>query len=229
MLAYDAEFFEIEEEAPGELTPGEDRRHHWLAVRVRLKRTGRDIRTFWTVVNHWPSDFRSARARVRGPAALVSKMLAEFLARRVATGYPAALLLGDFNCEPFDSPMTGDLLSGERLVSVREHQCALNPRTNLLYLYNLMWRKLGEAIPVEQLLEGAVPHRPPGTYVELTQGSAQAAVWRCWDHILVNRHLISGGPASVIEDSVVVSPTHMGASDHCAVGAVFVYNVAKQT
>jgi hypothetical protein len=228
-LGYDTRVFEIEEQAAGELTPGEDHRYHWLAVRVRLRLAGPDVRTFWTVINHWPSDFGSGATRGSWPRAMVSKMLSEFMARRLAKGYPAVLMMGDFNCEPFDAPMTGELLSGERIVSVREQRRVLNPRTGLLHLYNPMWRALGESIPVEQLLTGTVPHRPPGTYVSLTAKGAAAAVWRCWDHVLVNRELLMGDPAAIIEDSLVISPTRPGASDHCAVGVKFIYNVRGRT
>lgn len=151
-LGYNTDIFDIEEHSPGELTPGEDHRYHWLAVRMRLRAAGPEVKTFWTVVNHWPSDFGSGATRGAWPRAIVSKMLSEFMARRLAKGYPAVMMMGDFNCEPFDAAMSGDLLSGERLVSVREHQRVLNPRTELLHLYNLMWRILGESLPIERRL-----------------------------------------------------------------------------
>jgi hypothetical protein len=120
--------------------------------------------------------------------------------------------------------MTGDLFAGERLVTVREHDRARNPRARLPYFYNLMWRILGEALAVEDRLRGMVAVRPPGTYVDLSPGSIQRREWRCWDHILVNRDMIEGNPGSVLEGTLVVSPTPPGDSDHCAVGVRFEYS-----
>src|SRR5207302_1636781 len=108
--------------------------------------------------------YGSGATRGAWPRILVSKMLAEFVGRRLEKGYPALLMMGDFNCEPYDAPMTGELISGERLVCVREHSRALNKRSRLLHLYNLMWGVLGEQAPVERHLTGIVPTRPPGTY-----------------------------------------------------------------
>jgi len=227
-LAYNSDVFAVEETAPPELTPGEDHRYHWLAVRLRLRKMGPAAGTFWAVVNHWPSDFRSGPTRGAWPRSLVGKVLAEFMEARALSAAPAVLLMGDFNCEPFDAPLTGGLVSGTRLVSVREHARAMNERTTLPYFYNPMWRVLGEGIALERRIRGReVPPRPPGTYTRALDRDSPSAEWRCLDQILVNRGLMDAGPASLVEESVVISPTDPGASDHCVVGARFTYEARR--
>jgi hypothetical protein len=227
-LAYNRDVFAVERQADGELTPGEDQRFHWLAAQVRLRQAGRDFRTFWTVVNHWPSDMKSGPTRGAWPRALASKMLAEFLLRDAANAAPAVLMMGDFNCEPFDAPMTGDLLSGERIVAVREHARVRNPRTRLPYFYNPMWRLLGEAQSLQRATAGTPAVRPPGTHTGGGAPGGASSEWRSLDQILVNRWLMEpsvAALAALVEDSIAVSPTDVGASDHCAIGAAFRYTV----
>jgi hypothetical protein len=221
-LGYDAEVFSLERQAEAEMTPGERGRYHWLAAHVRLRKAGANFPTFWVVVNHWPSDYGRGLFRGIWPRTLTARCLAEFLENIAFNHSMAALLMGDFNCEPFDPPLTGSLLSGTRIMSVREHQRALNPRAQLPYFYNLMWRSLGEIHPLENRTLGG-SGRPPGTYTgdNAVQDSAE---WRCYDQFLVNARLMMDGPATVLENSLVISQVDPSASDHCAIGVKFAYN-----
>jgi hypothetical protein len=224
LLGYNTDLFEVVHETPAELTVEEDHRYHWFAVLLRLRKAGRAFARFWAVVNHWPADFGRGATRSTWPRMLVSQALGEFYmntARDVAGGM---LLIGDFNCEPFEPPLTGQFALGERIIGVREHNRVLNRRTRRPYFYNPMWRWLGEHTAIEYKTPTAGT-RPPGTHTTRDERTRLSACWRCIDQILVSERLLVGGPARLLEDSIVITPDDPVASDHCAVGARFEYTV----
>ena len=228
MLGYDTAVFDAVSVAPPEATVQEDQRYHWLAAHMRLRKTGSANKTFWAVVNHWPSDFNRGEVRSTWPRMLVSRAVGEFFTHAASIDAEAMLLMGDFNCEPFDPPLTGSLDSGPRVVAGAQHARALNDKNKLPYFYNPMWRILGEenAHDPSQLIS---PLRPPGTYTSGEGSSKPSACWRCIDQILVNKRLMVGGPARLLEESLVISRTALSGSDHCAIGAKFEYEAVATT
>src|SRR6185437_4469036 len=70
--------------------------------------------------------------------------LGDFFVREASRVSDAMLLMGDFNCEPFDPALVGESTGWkDRMVCVRERWLPLRPRSTLTYFYNPMWRFLG--------------------------------------------------------------------------------------
>jgi len=204
-------------------------RYHWLAAELQLRRgSGRSL---WAVMNHWASDFRRGAATANVSRLESAQKVGEFYSNDACQTTAAMLLMGDFNCEPYEDPLTGASGTGRlRLKGVREHDWATNEGNNLPYFYNPMWNHLGEPIPLERTIAPGYNRysRPAGTYCKDRDRSRQQFGWVTWDQYLVNKRLITGGPARLVEGSIRLAraPNHPSGvvSDHCAVGAQFEYD-----
>jgi len=181
----------------------------WLAV-LMTPRVASQV-PLWFVVNHWQSPLSGASS----PASR-QNCWSEFSfffqneARMVADGL---LVGGDFNIEPGDPPFVNQ--SGATLQPTRERQLVLRDRRNSSYLYNPMWRFMGEPEPHEDTLtEGYLPSRPLGTYLS---GSG----WRLYDQMFVSKSLLAGAYYHLLERTVRISLPQNACSDHCAIGARF--------
>lgn len=221
MLAFAPSVFRAVEVARSEPTVLARSRYHWFAVALQIRRNGG---TFWTILNHWPSDFGRGKVRSTWPRVQVGAAVGEFCSNRAQRVADAMLLLGDFNCEPYDPAVTGEGTSNrKRIVGVRERARAVNVKNWLPYFFNPMWSHLGESIPsaAANASTSAVPSRPPGTWAE--RSGTPNERWLMLDQLMVNKRLLTGGPATLVESSIRILRPRVGESDHCAIGAVFEY------
>lgn len=181
-------------------------------------------------MNHWASDFGRGVYAARHRRLLSAQSLGEFFERDARRTSDAMLLMGDFNCEPYEDPMTGEAGMGQvRIRGVREHEWAMNERNELPYFYNPLWRRLGEPVPLEQAIMPGHNRfvQPPGTYCKDRDRVRQQFGWVTWDQLLVNKRLMVGGPARLAERTIRIArppPPPGSVSDHCAVGVEFEYD-----
>jgi hypothetical protein len=131
-----------------------------------------------------------------------------FLAR---PGGEAVVIGGDLNCEPFDAVFVEPK---NALRGVRDREKVLRGGRGLLYLYNPLWRHLGEPDAWEHARGPNYSRpRPLGT---LRRGGA----WAVLDQVLLSREALSG-PFRFAEAKTVICTPAAKASDHCAVGVEF--------
>lgn len=202
--------------------PHNGSRYHWLAAEFQLVRG--NGQGFWVVLNHWPSSYYAGQVTGNDLRVRTGQRVGEFYAKRASVTSDAMLLLGDFNCEPHEQPLTGTASSNtDRLVAVREHEWAINEKNRLPYFYNPMWRHLGEPAVYEVASKPGFNRAmlPPGTSRMSQSANNQ---WVTWDQLLVNKRLLTGGPATLVEKSIRIVPVPAAASDHCAIAASFRYS-----
>jgi hypothetical protein len=195
--------------------PNHGGRHKWFAVEFQVQPgiTG----SFWLVVNHWTSNFRRDPAKADDLRVASAQELGTFFAT-LAGAAEAAMLVGDFNCEPCAKPFVGEN-NTDRLFAVRERALVLRDRNRLFYVYNPMWRYLGEADAYEDtLIPAYLRQRPPGTYATDRRNHMN---WRMWDQLLVSKRMLNGGPVQLQERTLRVQFPAPNASDHCAIAATF--------
>jgi hypothetical protein len=189
-------------------------RPRWMAARFQLLGGSRAV--FWFVVNHWKS--RLGRPRDSEADRLTSaRALGEFVQRVEPSTTPLFLLLGDFNCEPFERPFAQ---TGSPLRAVRERALVQRDRNRLAYFYNPMWRFLPE--PAEWDAERPAPATPSrllGTWCDWESGTQ----WLVLDQILVSRRLLDSSSLALREPSIRVVEPVAACSDHCAIGACLRY------
>jgi len=199
----------------GKDKPNLNGRHKWLAVEVASGVSPAD--RFWVVVNHWASDFRRSADHAEGLRTASAREVGEFFTARAGSA-EAAVLVGDFNCEPHARPFVG-VPKTDRLYSVRERALVLRDKNQLFYMYNAMWRTTSEPDAYEDTLApGHLPSRPLGTYAV---DKGRQLDWRTWDHLLVSRRMLANGPASLRERTLRIVVPARRASDHCAFAAHF--------
>ena len=191
-------------------------RHHWMSAEFTSGPTPDDRFTF--VVNHWPSDFGKSASHADDQRVIAAREIADYLRDVKTTAKEAVLLIGDFNCEPFSRPFYGET-NANRFIGVRERKWVTLDANELLYLYNPMWRLLGEPEAWEiARADGYNPSRPLGTW---HADKKRQMKWRLLDQVLVSRLLLLGQPVSLREGSIRVEACPDGSSDHCALGVEF--------
>lgn len=118
-------------------------------------------------VAHWPSRMIEAASESRRAA---GSELARTLENRASQGKAAAVVVGDFNDEPFDESIR------ERMQSTRDRECA---RARRALLYNPCWRLLGHHQPHHPKVS---PRDPAGTYFYTSKPETR---WHSFDQVLV--------------------------------------------
>jgi len=167
----------------------------------------------WFVVNHWQSDMASSGRKGREDS--WRNFSTFFQSAEIDAG--SMIVTGDFNCEPGDEPLVKQ--EGYCLEATRERELVLGKRRGGSYLYNPMWRHLGEVDFCEDTLpEGHKPARPVGTYCPNGNGGVG---WKLVDQLLVTKSLLLGTHFQFEERTLKISRPLNGCSDHCAVGASF--------
>ena len=197
-------------------SPAVNARTQWLAVPFRLKA---NLSTeFWFVANHWKSAVNVAPEVMQIRHMQSARQLGEFYLELPTR---PMLLIGDFNCEPFDTPFCRQ--EGTRLKALRERRAILTKNVNgcrgaITYFYNPAWRLLGDPDHYEIAQQpGYTPSRPPGTYLQFRRRTG----WQTLDQMLVSRQLLDGGQITLRESSAHIVSPHNGCSDHCAIGWEF--------
>ena len=192
---------------------GVDERAKWMAVPLRTVVPPRA--PLWFIVNHWQSD-RSMAAAANSRFRCWMEV-SHFFHSEAATEADAVIIVGDFNCEPGDPPFLDQ--AGRVLQPTRERGIVLRKSRGSTYLYNPMWRCMGEADPYEDsLADGYRSSRPLGTYC---QGGSGGVGWRMVDQMMLSRALLTGPFFRFRERTLRISLPRDGCSDHCAIGAKF--------
>src|SRR5438045_2256644 len=125
----------------------------------------------------------------------------------MGAGQAAVIAGGYFNCEPFDPVFrkTRNILRASR-----ERQHVLKGGRTLTYVYNPMWRLLGEQDHWEVAkAPGYAPSRPIGSFGKL--GSRVL-----WDQLFVTRDLLTGAPLALVESELKLVAPLASSTDHCA-------------
>lgn len=135
-------------------------------------------RPFHVFVSHWPS--RQWRERNGSTSHLLGMRLRDAIVELHSSDEvpPYAILLGDFNDEPFDFSLS------EQLLAVRDRQSV---RRNPHLLYNPFWRYLGESLP-------HVPGAPCRSYCgSYYHASGVDTRWRTFDQIIFSAPFVGDG------------------------------------
>lgn len=128
----------------------------------------------------------------------IGKLRLELKGRRESRDEPM-LLIGDFNCEPFDRPFN----DRHSLRAVRERDLVVRPGNQKAYFYNPTWRWLYVSP------EDPSPH---GTYSS-PDGS------HLYDQVMVTKEMIEAGASlRLIELSLTKANPEAKCSDHFAIG-----------
>jgi endonuclease/exonuclease/phosphatase family metal-dependent hydrolase len=216
LLARKDMFTEIR--AEGVQRPGMFKRPRCLLARCELQQAREPL---LVAVNHWKS-----RRPVKGLSPEDDRVeTARWLGERLATSTRAtcAIVLGDFNAEPFERPF-----NERSLRSVRFFSSALWARATPAYLYNTAWRFLAEpdywedfgvvkedaprsarGADVDPPLEEYWNEVSPGTsgkreyHLPRPQTSHGDGMSVIFDQLLVSGHALRGGPVTLKERSVV--------------------------
>lgn len=160
----------------------------------------------WMTVVHWSSpETRLAMEHSHNHSWI---KLSDFLHERNCDT-EAMIIGGDFNCEPGDSIF--DHQAEGVYEATRERSLLLSPRRTKPYLYNLMWRKMGEPHAHGDRAAEHGPEYPLGT-IRID------GVHRMLDQILVSRRLLTGEFFQLLERTVRVSEPRNGCSAHSAIG-----------
>jgi len=188
---------------------------------------------FLLAVNHWKSRMQAGGVDDAAERMESSRWLGDLLAAEDRT--TAALVVGDFNAEPFEAPFNELGIRGKRHFS-----SALWSGGTPAYLYNTAWRAMTEpALWEETNVAGYEEPRPK------TSHDASPSV--IFDQLLVSSRALRSGPITLREHSVgypwnnvvaqrsgtgVLRPrrwaytdetTFSGASDHFPLAATFVF------
>ena len=111
---------DINSEAMGQRTK-------WLAVNLFLQRFGAVV-PFWLVLNHWTSSYASGPEKTQGERARSADELGKLRLKlnmdRQYRDQPM-ILIGDFNCDPYEPLLTG--MAHHDLRCVREKRLVLRP------------------------------------------------------------------------------------------------------
>jgi len=140
-------------------------------------------------VSHWPSRmyYHEGQAIRDGFAMRLSGEIEEIQRRH--SGQASIVLMGDYNDEPFDKPLSGHLRATRDRRLVRQS-------TN--YLYNPFWRLLGEK-------DAHVPNKKiktfAGTYY---YSSGIETKWNTFDQIIFSSACLHGLPWHLDEEKCMV-------------------------
>jgi len=124
---------------------------------------------FHIFVSHWPSRLWCERNSADRDVLGIRLRDAIEELNRLNGGPAHAILLGDFNDEPFDRSLS------EQLLATRDRRLA---RKNPTFLYNPFWRCLGEAFPQ---IPGNSSLSYSGSYFHKSGKETQ---WRTFDQII---------------------------------------------
>lgn len=145
------------------------------SLEFRIPSTAKPLHIF---VSHWPSRLRCEK---NSPDRNVLAMRLREAIDDLYNTYreaPQAILLGDFNDEPFDSSLS------ELLLATRDRRFA---RRNPKLLYNPFWRCVGEAVPH---VPGAACTSYSGSYY---YASGVDTKWRTFDQIIFSSAFLGHG------------------------------------
>jgi endonuclease/exonuclease/phosphatase family metal-dependent hydrolase len=186
LLARDAAFAQLQTIAAQR--PVVDARPRSLVVRCDLLRKPQPI---VVVVNHWKSrmpaevsaQFRDADDR---------RESARWLGDLLANSQPetCAIVLGDFNAEPWEPPF-----NEVGLRSVRFFSTALYASATPAYLYNTAWRLLTEPDYWEVASQPHYQEPRPKT----SHGEGK---WLIFDQLMVSGRALRNGPIELVEKTV---------------------------
>jgi len=190
-------------------------RARWIVVHFTLQQLRTPLQ-FWLVLNHWTSAFRfgpdaTEPERVQS-AREISKLRLVLKTRPEYRDQPM-MLIGDFNCEPFERPFRG--LPDNDLCAVRDRSRVSRPRNRKAYFYNPTWRWLHDPSQFTSISETALP---PGTYYNNE--------WYVFDQLMVSEEMLAeaGVFLRFLESSLTRAVPVGNCSDHMAIGAVFETN-----
>ena len=205
---------------PLEHSPNVNTRAKWLGVPFKSKiGSGAE---FWFVVNHWKSAVKVSEAQMFARQMESGVQIGEFYQRPPIR---PTVLIGDFNCEPFDIPFLLQKVaqqSSTRFKGVRERNAAMGRSPNghggIAYFYNPMWRLLGDPEHWEaSRVLGYTASRPTGTFLPMKRKTG----WKTLDQVLVSRQMLDGNQITLIESSAHIVSAYNQCSDHCALGWEF--------
>lgn len=194
-------------------------RFKWLAAALQLSFGTRGV--LWVVVNHWKSQLGGAVA-TEPQRMEAARQLGWFYLNKARKLSEAMMVLGDFNCEPADRSFHEQRSLGgdaSQMRAVRERPLVLRERLRLAYLYNPMWRWLGEPDPWGASV--ADDYRRPRPIGSFALGPNDQTEWRMWDQLMVSKTCLRGPFLRLEEDSIRLVPPHDGCSDHHALCARF--------
>jgi len=200
------------------------RRPRWLAVAFEVLTGNRG--GFWFVANHWKSQM-GGPLQTDPDRQESAYLLGEFFMNRAHKLTEAMLLMGDFNCEPGDRPLTTQsqrltpLKSKPNMLkSVRERALVLRDRNKLAYFYNCMWSLMDEPDTLAAAASpGYVPSRPMGTHgAAISQPGSPG--WLMFDHVMASKRMLHGGPMAIDETTVKIHPPKYGSADHAAISVM---------
>jgi hypothetical protein len=211
MVIYNTEKFTLGRAVTDTDTRGDQARVKWFAVKLVRREPDAPL---WFIVHHWHSplsgeEAQQARINLWGE-------FNSFYKRHGRIEADGFIVVGDFNCEPGDRPLVRQ--PDQVLVTTRERELAKRGLRDGLFLYNPMWRFMGEEHPYERTLEaGYSSSRPIGTY--LKRGTRTG--WRMLDQLFVSRAMLVGPYFRLIEGSVAITEPVNACSDHSAIAAKF--------
>jgi hypothetical protein len=172
--------------------------------------------TFWFTVNHW----HSSLSAVSGTDLTTLHRylwweLDGFFQNEGRMEADAMIVIGDFNCEPGDQPLINQ--PGTVLTTTRERHLVVDRRGVPRFLYNPMWRFMGEEHSFEETREeGYGGSRPLGTYLDSGPGG-----WRMIDQIFITRDFLVGPQFRFVERTLRIAAPEEKCSDHSAIGVAF--------
>lgn len=186
LLARDTAFAKLQKIAAQRPVVGA--RPRSLVVRCELKRK---LEPVIVAVNHWKSRMpaeASARFRDADDRRESARWLGDLLANSQRD--TCAIVLGDFNAEPWESPFSEVGLRGVRFFSTTLYASATPA-----YLYNTAWRFLTEPDYWE---EATAPHyQEPRPKTSLGKDK-----WLIYDQLMVSGRALRNGPIELFEKTV---------------------------
>ncbi len=186
VIAFDTRVVSAEQ---ARLVPAEVGRHKICAgLVVELSLPTKDL--LGLGLCHWPAIGMGDQDHVRRLQRQAAIMLGAALEVGSQRRFDHVLIAGDFNTEPFQSPMA--LLNGTRDID------QVRKRSDLLY--NAAWRWLGARVPFDGHLRGATSS---GTHF---YRSGVESRWRTYDQVLASASLVEGVGWTLREDET--APWH---------------------
>ena len=157
---------------------------------VECALSGAPREPFLVALNHWKSRMQYDTDTITDSADRQesARWLGDYLAQQAKA--TAAIVMGDFNAEPFESPFNEVSLRG-----VRHFSTALWGRATPAYLYNTAWRFLAEPSYYEDWSMAGYKEERPKT----THDCSPPVVY---DQLLVSGRALRGGALRLREKSV---------------------------
>ena len=216
MVLFRRDVFTQEQEKWVEYRRGPRQRNRAMAVPLYHAPSPSQLQggLLWFAVSHWEAPSRGTPIESDHFQSWMS--LSGFCRDLVFGDDTPLILVGDFNCEPWDAPFVNQ--SGDALETTRERRLVLDRRRHGSFLYNPMWRLAVEMEPFEETLADgffAPHHHRLGTWND------EEGRWRMFDQLIVTRPLLDGSYLQLQEGTVRIVPARDGCSDHRAVGASF--------